>query len=280
MNQHDYPRGWSGWSDRNFLQRKVKNMKKFVKLIPAIVMLLIAASLVGTSTYAWFSMNNTVKATGMSVTAKSDQIFLMIQKGEAASADAIQSAGLIQDTAAVASAALYPAAHHLTSSATVSTVLADSGSVLKDWYYRTSSDPGHYIGSSGSGELTIGKDEADYGKYILVNTFSITVADGSNAVSNLRVEKVTINSTDNAAVNVLVAGSDASEEFVATANGEQVINGTGIALRTSNLDSDHVEVVKVYIYWNGNDTDVYTNNIEHLLNTSVEVVFTGTVVPA
>jgi len=40
------------------------------KMIPAVIMLLISAMLVGTSTYAWFSMNRTVTVTGMKVTAK------------------------------------------------------------------------------------------------------------------------------------------------------------------------------------------------------------------
>lgn len=40
------------------------------KLIPAICMLLIAAAMLGTSTFAWFSMNTKVTATGMQVTAK------------------------------------------------------------------------------------------------------------------------------------------------------------------------------------------------------------------
>lgn len=46
-------------------------MKKAMrKLIPAVIMLLISAMLVGTSTYAWFSMNKTVTVTGMTVKAK------------------------------------------------------------------------------------------------------------------------------------------------------------------------------------------------------------------
>lgn len=46
-------------------------MKKTLrKIIPAIAMLLISATLVGTSTFAWFSMNNRVTVTGMSVTTK------------------------------------------------------------------------------------------------------------------------------------------------------------------------------------------------------------------
>lgn len=45
-------------------------MKKFKKLIPAMVMLLIATMLMGTTTYAWFSMNNKVTVTGMTVKTK------------------------------------------------------------------------------------------------------------------------------------------------------------------------------------------------------------------
>lgn len=39
------------------------------KIIPSICMLLVTAVLMGTSTYAWFSMNREVKATGMQVSA-------------------------------------------------------------------------------------------------------------------------------------------------------------------------------------------------------------------
>ena len=44
-------------------------MKKFMKLIPALAMLLIATTLVSTATFAWFSMNTTVSATNMQVKA-------------------------------------------------------------------------------------------------------------------------------------------------------------------------------------------------------------------
>lgn len=44
-------------------------MKAMKKLIPTICMLLVSAVLLGTSTYAWFSMNKSVTATGMQVKA-------------------------------------------------------------------------------------------------------------------------------------------------------------------------------------------------------------------
>ena len=53
-------------------------MTKFKKIIPALCMLLISAVLMGTSTYAWFSMNTQVSATGMKVTANSDATYLVI----------------------------------------------------------------------------------------------------------------------------------------------------------------------------------------------------------
>lgn len=53
-------------------------MKKFKKLIPAICLLLVSVTLLGGTTFAWFSMNNKVTATGMQITAKSNTKFLVI----------------------------------------------------------------------------------------------------------------------------------------------------------------------------------------------------------
>lgn len=53
-------------------------MKLTKKLIPAIVMLMFSAVMLVTSSFAWFSMNKNVAATGMSVTAQGKQIYLQI----------------------------------------------------------------------------------------------------------------------------------------------------------------------------------------------------------
>ena len=44
-------------------------MKKFRKLLPALSMLLISALLMGSSTFAWFSMNTNVTVSGMQMSA-------------------------------------------------------------------------------------------------------------------------------------------------------------------------------------------------------------------
>lgn len=48
-------------------------MKKFRKLLPAFGMLLLSSALLSTSSYAWFSMNSTVKTDGMNVQATTSQ---------------------------------------------------------------------------------------------------------------------------------------------------------------------------------------------------------------
>lgn len=53
-------------------KKGINTMKKFIKLIPAVAMLLIATTLVSTATFAWFSMNTSVTATGMKIQAKSE----------------------------------------------------------------------------------------------------------------------------------------------------------------------------------------------------------------
>ncbi len=55
-------------------------MKKFKKLIPAFCMLLVSAVMLGSSTFAWFSMNNKVAANGMSVEAKANTMYAVIAK--------------------------------------------------------------------------------------------------------------------------------------------------------------------------------------------------------
>ncbi len=50
---------------------------KFKRLIPALAMLLVSAILLGTSTFAWFSMNTMVTATGMQVKAVAEDGLLI-----------------------------------------------------------------------------------------------------------------------------------------------------------------------------------------------------------
>ena len=58
------------------------NTKKSKRLVFAIVMLLISAVSLSTASFAWFSMNTSVEASGIYFESYSDQLFLQISKSE------------------------------------------------------------------------------------------------------------------------------------------------------------------------------------------------------
>lgn len=238
-------------------------MKATKKIIPALVMLLVSAVLLSTASYAWFSMNTTVTATGMNITAKSDATFLLIKAGAVADAAAIQTDKKITAIATNASNSLFPAAHNAIDNITAADTVAN-------WYYKTSTDPGVY-GGEGQETAAVTLTAENFENYVLVNEFNLTVAKGSNQMADLKVGTCTITTTGKQAVKVLVATATGFEEF-------SDAGGDGTTVLQELLDDDTVMQVKVYVYLDGNDTDVYTNGIADLTNTAVELTFTGTVV--
>ena len=86
-------------------------MKKFKKLIPAFCAMLVSAAMLGTSTYAWFSVNKKVEASGMSVTAVADTQYFVISKDAGTFATTGASKGQTVDFADVTeNLAIKPAA--------------------------------------------------------------------------------------------------------------------------------------------------------------------------
>lgn len=242
------------------------------QLLAAVAMVLVATIALGSSTYAWFATNNTVTAEGMSVTVKSDVTFLMIKAG-AQEIEAIRNYKQTTDSAATATGQLYPAAHESItklSDATATTGEAENAT-LTNWYYKYSTDPAVYGGSGKETSKTTIKN-SDKAKYILINEFSLGLAEGSNAMQNIKVGNVTLHTTGDSAVKVLVVTDTAAEEFGAS--------GTGSTVLQTSLTDDNVMHVWVYVYWDGNDEDVYTNGVADLQDTSVVVTFTGTPVVA
>ena len=84
-------------------------MKKFKKLIPAFCMLLVSAIMLGSSTFAWFSMNTKVTASNMQVNAKTNTTFLLINNdGKTGNQMTAQDTTIAAQ--APANTTLYPAA--------------------------------------------------------------------------------------------------------------------------------------------------------------------------
>ena len=90
-------------------------MKKFKKLIPAFCAMLVGAAMLGTSTYAWFSVNKKVEAKGMSVTAQANTQYFVISTDTTFTTDIEKTLTEAQITQAgtAGTGTVYPAAYGL-----------------------------------------------------------------------------------------------------------------------------------------------------------------------
>ena len=244
-------------------------MKKFRKLIPALCMLLVSALFVGTSTYAWFSMNSSVRATDMMVKAKSNARYLLIGDNEAnAKATAkTDNAGnpLTNEHAALYATTgndnktCYPTAYY-----TEAGTLNGHETEANKWYTTTSDT--HNKAVSGSAEITK-VDEGDK-DYMLTYKMYLTLTNDSESYTG----KLTVTPT--------IANTSESVKAMVVINGEKNIVDTSNAAFTTkgdvNLTSDTALEVTVYVYNDGNATNVnstYFNGGAEKLDGTVSLSF-------
>ncbi len=244
-------------------------MKKFRKLVPALCMLLISAVLLGTSTFAWFSMNTTVTATGMQVTAKSNFTYLVIGK----TAEEVKGEnfnGTKVDFAMNKGEELLPSAHETLENAAAVKEL--EGEKYKNWYTSTSSDRNQSV-TNPETKTSIGKD--DLGNYVLQQTVYLALApDSVKAASITATVAITATNTATgddttiAPVKVLVVTANGVYEFgTGDTSATEILTGLE---STSSADAGKVEI---YIYYNGADAAVTTNNFANLDGAKVEITF-------
>lgn len=220
-------------------------MKKFKKLIPALCMLLISAVLMGTSTYAWFSMNTTVTATGMKVTAKSDNVFLQISENDTFTDPA--TTVTFTETATE----LKP---------TTPTIDIDKKNITK-WQYAYSTDPSNAETGAVLQDVAIG----DVAKYVYTKTLKVKIAEGSTATAtNLVVSQVSMEGATggrklNQSLRVAVKGVDGIEVYSNT-------TGTWAKDTTKSADKLQASVtttaseITIYIWFEGTDAECKTVN--------------------
>ena len=237
----------------------VKALQK--QLIAAVAMVLVAAIAVSSSTFAWFAANTTVTASGMQVTAQSDAVFLKI-KGTGGTVGEGTITGSASDFATSSSVAmtnvkLFPSDHEAFSAiadigAADSTVVTD----MDKWFYRYSDDPAVYNSNMTTATpVTV----ANFNKYVAEVTYQVKLDDASGADTayDLYVKNITI--AANSGINAIVVGADGYQEFTAT-----VADNTAGAVVLSNTVTKTAQTVTVYLFINGNDSNVYTNNINNL----------------
>ncbi|MDD6994647.1 MAG: hypothetical protein SPH68_00225 [Candidatus Borkfalkiaceae bacterium] len=267
------------------------------KLFPAICMTLLAAALLGTSTFAWFSMNTQVTATGMQVTAKTDTTYLLISETNS-SAEAIQTenATTVALTVSDDQAKVYPCApalndtevgyltvasgHKTVDGADITTAgekvtSATTADTVTNWYTANAAAPGaSTIKADTARQLT------SFAGYVIKKTVHLTVAKGANPANNLSVTAAFTKKGDGSnisAAKVLVTTSDggiAILDSTTTTNTEEIKGGN------TNLTDSTVLTVNIYIYYDGNNEAVNTNNAANLAGATVALTFNVDAVPA
>lgn len=235
-------------------------MKKFKKLIPALCMLLVSAVMLGSTTFAWFSMNNTVTATGMEVAAKSDELFLTIKYGSTYDKNHFEPTA----TSTATKKELLPVDHGTVAGGTGTHTDITSAADMTDntkWYYAYSDKN---TVSSAKANTAKQVSDGNLGKYIASETFTVGVYKNSGAsqFANLNVTSVSI-PENKGLVLVLVCGNNV---ITFTESGNSL---TGKTL-TGATGTDSA-IVTAYYYIDGTNDHVYSDNA---INITGKIEFT------
>lgn len=262
-------------------------MKKFKKLIPALCMLLVSAVMLGSTTFAWFSMNKTVTAGNMQINATTNEPYLLV--GSTVDGTFGTNATLSVDPAASTTLKLVTplnvasnvehyknATDAQATTKTTPTKFSDANSVL--WGTALSSNPAevqkdnvpNLVGGEGfnNGELK---------NYVQKSELFFKVAATDQKGKNLKCSKVKFETTTNT-----IAGS--LRVLFVTEDGKYQLfkYGAGGVITTAETGSDAALIATVdttalkvtaYFYFDGTDDDAYTNKATTLTDVSVSFEF-------
>jgi len=263
-------------------------MKKFTtKLLMSIIAVAFAFVALGTSTYAWFSMNTSVTVTGMQVVAKSDNTYLLIGDGENNTYTKIQGLeeAITVDLAITETQSkVYPCAPKQASDIGENKKFADGTPVTNattaaaagNWYTAQASKSSESTYKDGSAQSL-----TNFANYVLVKTVYLTVAEGANPATNLTAtatftQKSTGNDVSAARVLVTTDLGDGGMAVLSSANGTNV----AIAPADAQITDKTLVTVNLYIYVDGNDPKIFTNNSEYLKGATIALAFNVSSVPA
>lgn len=222
-------------------------------------------------------MNTTVQATGMTVTAQSNNVFLQIENSAGASVNGAKT----EASAVSSSAQLFPVA-----------IKSVTGSGAVTWGSTTSNDPTsvNYTDPASLTDVPVG----NVGEFVWSDTFKVFVADNPGNVEGHNLVLSSVTATIPSGTNdmeeslrilivgpngaILWANDGASENSsaVASSSGIESYNTGNTILATtvpqSNSGTEYVELT-VYIFFCGNDDTVKTSTVVNLANINVSLVF-------
>lgn len=273
---------------------------KFKRLIPALAMLLVSAILLGTSTFAWFSMNTQVTATNMKVKAVAEDGIVIsntLKTSWTNTADAqVTTAELVPTSAAtLASPAWVHAASVAADDADQNQALTGSKGytdLTLSWNYNATEGIG-YTENGTNTAYDVGTDTP----YVLLNNFFIK-SSGDVITNTLYINDLTVEGATNkidAALRVLIVvnGTDAFTFAPVGATNGGAAPSTGYKWKATTTvnpltgtDAQDVQCtsvtsigntndtainVKVYMYFEGEDVNCKSTNISGITTTDLSL---------
>lgn len=265
---------WDEWGKKG-VRMDTKALKK--QMGAAIAMVLVAAVALGSATFAWFVTNNKVEATTSTISAQSNAAYMYIRNINNSDTNATSDVADITDNKE-----LYPAtwANHFDGTNS----LSDTAGIYQ-FETATAKDP-KKSDIEESTRRVVGAAESDAvkDKYAVKNTFMVgtkgtkltnLIVDPANNGISLVSEDRSNAQFDNA-LRILVK---CGEKWV-------LCNKSGV-IKSSSTDSNLLAAevtpgqeveVDVYVFYDGDDTAIYTNNLGSLKDASkkIKVTFTAT----
>lgn len=280
----------------------VKTLKK--QLMAAIAMVLVAAIALGSSTFAWFVSNNSVTATTTSIYAQSNSAYLLISNK--ANGSTTEAPGSLTVTNADGSVALYPA----TWTNGTAVKVDDTTNTGASWLFATgyAKDPDKpdinddgLFAIKASGKTTGSPEAAVDSKYAYLNSFYVGTGKYDGTFTNLKVSDMKIAVTGSNeltnALRVLVKCGD--QWVVGKVTYTNVDNQTFViesqsgdngiiraaAFGKSAMTGDPAQSVgdvqvDVYVYYEGSDEKVFSDNLSKINADGVKATVTFEATPA
>ena len=244
-------------------KKSVNSLKR--QMTAAIAMVLVAGIALASATYAWFVSNNKVDATTTNISVQSNSAYLVIDTKKTTK-DSISSVSA-GDTVTP----LYPAK-----------IEKSSGNALWKSAYA---DKANAATMKAGTEFTIDDGTAEKAVsagYAVKNTFYIGTGTYDGEFTNLHITGVTVDTATaddnknlgNAMRVLVVCGNDWQ---VWSAAGEKLSSSesTGTAF-TTGVKKDQDATVDVYVYYDGDDANVYSDNLTNLTSNGVTITFEAT----
>lgn len=268
-------------------------MKATKKIVGAACALVAAVALSAGSTFAWFSSNGTVRATGLTVEASTSNAYLIIGKTTADLDKNLTSITMDSPSDALKPSA-YIAADYNAETDTqkaegdtwAATTLNDADATCIDnvsqWYTGVGIDANN--GALKDNKVKIA--EGEFSQYVVIQDIVVSIS-GTTPVNNVNA-KMTYTATNESALSCPIKvvflyqkvaateGANPTYGTVTTWTKEEVKASTGwesgIDLGGIASPKEHI-AIKVLVYMNGNDADVKTANSGNLTGCSLAFDF-------